>query len=159
LPSDAALRRHLADLLEHGHAHASAESALRSLRPETRHRRPQPAGHTVWELLEHLRISQEDILQYTLDPAWKSPSWPEGYWPPATKSVGDEAWSASVGRFLADLARVVRLVRDPRVDLTAGIPHAPEHTYLREVLLVADHNAYHVGQIVQARKALGDWPG
>ncbi|HEU4390010.1 MAG TPA: DinB family protein, partial [Blastocatellia bacterium] len=113
--------------------------------------------HSAWELLEHMRLAQEDILEYTLDPKWVSPPFPEGYWPDSSKRVPAKAWSDSVARFLADLRRVIQLVRDPRIDVTAKIPHGEGRTYLRQALLVADHNAYHLGQIVDLRKALGDW--
>ncbi|MBI1763931.1 MAG: hypothetical protein HYR56_21105 [Acidobacteria bacterium] len=96
-------------------------------------------------------------MRYTLDPAWVSPPFPVGYWPPATESLTAEMWAASVAGFLADLEAVIQLALDPQVDLTAELPHGPGHTYLREILLVADHNAYHLGQLVQARKALGAW--
>jgi len=107
-----------------------------------------------------MRLAQEDILRYTVDAAWVSPPFPEGYWPKATESLTEEAWEASVAAFFADLDELIRLPQNPDVDLTAKIPHGEGgHTYLREILLVADHNAYHLGQIVQTRKALGDWGG
>ena len=103
-----------------------------------------------------MRLAQEDILRYTLDPAWKSPAWPEGYWP-AQPDPRDDEWNASVSVFEADLQHVVALTRDASRDLTAAIPHGEGRTYLRQILLVADHNAYHLGQIVQTRKLLGAW--
>jgi hypothetical protein len=104
-----------------------------------------------------MRIAQEDILRYTLDSSWKSPGWPDGYWPPPDERVTDEKWKASVAGFFSDREELVNLVKNSSLDLTAEIPHGEGRTYLREVLLVADHNAYHLGQIVQTRKALGDW--
>jgi hypothetical protein len=104
-----------------------------------------------------MRIAQEDILRYTLDASWVSPDFPEGYWPKETDEVTEEAWEASVAAFFADLEAVIRLVGDQNLDLTSEIPHGEGRTYLREILLVADHNAYHLGQIAQTRKALGDW--
>jgi hypothetical protein len=103
-----------------------------------------------------MRIAQEDILRYTLDARWKSPTWPSGYWPKATKPT-EAGWRKSIEGFRRDLESVVALVRDPGVDLTAPIPHGEGHTTLREALLVADHNAHHLGQIVQARRLLGAW--
>jgi hypothetical protein len=111
----------------------------------------------VWDLLEHLRLAQVDILRYTLDAGWRSPAWPEGYWPAPAEEVEDAAWDASLARLRAELDEVCRLVEDPARDLTAAIPHGEGRTYLRQALLVADHNAYHVGQVVQIRKALGAW--
>jgi hypothetical protein len=118
---------------------------------------PDPSEHSIYQELEHMRLAQEDILRYTVDPAWKSPTWPAGYWP--EDSTPTEAqWEATVAGFDSDLAEVVDLVRRADIDLTSRIPHGQSgHTYLREVLLVADHNAYHVGQIVQTRKRLGAW--
>jgi uncharacterized damage-inducible protein DinB len=129
------------------------------VRPDLRNARAVEGLHSVWEELEHIRIAQEDILRYTLDATWKSPKWPDGYWPARTDTVTDKMWSASVAGFFADLEKVIALVEDSSVDLTAKIPHGEERTYLRQVLLVADHNAYHLGQLVQTRKALGDWAG
>ena len=154
---DAILRENLVELLRGKQAHVSVRQAIEAVKPELRHARQQPGVHSVWEDLEHMRIAQEDILRYTLDPAWQSPDWPGGYWPPAADRVTDEMWEASVKAFFADLEEVITLVSDANIDLTATIPHGEDKTYLREVLLVADHNAYHLGQIVQTRKLLGDW--
>lgn len=153
---DAILRESLAHLLLKGNAHVTAEKALAGLDPALRGRRPGSGAHSVWEEMEHLRLAQEDILRYTLDASWKSPAWPDGYWPSRPEPTRDE-WESSVRRFHADLAEVVALVRDTSRDLGARIPHGEGRTYLRQVLLVADHNAYHLGQIVQARKLLGAW--
>ena len=153
------LRQQLVALLRGGEAHLNAESALANVSVEFRHARPAQGVHSVWEELEHLRIAQQDILRFTIDASWNSPKWPDGYWPSATEKVTDEMWETSVAEFLADLGELINLVQDGKVDLTAKIPHGEGQTYLREVLLVADHNAYHLGQIVQARKLLGDWKG
>jgi uncharacterized damage-inducible protein DinB len=153
--NDTVLRQTLVELLTGENAHATAESALRRTNPKLRGRMPHAGGHSVWELLEHMRLAQEDILRYTLDPKWKSPTWPEGYWPKAAPS--EKAWRASVAAFRRDLKAAVALALDRRRDLTVKIPHGEGRTYLRQILLIADHNAYHVGQIVEARKALGDW--
>jgi hypothetical protein len=151
------LRKQLQALLEGGQAHASPERILSGADPRKCGQRPGPALHSPWQLLEHLRISQEDILRYTFDPDWKSPEWPEGYWPTAPAPGGQKAWDESAGRFLADLAEIVQHARDPRLDLLAELPHGGGRTYLRQFLLAADHNAYHLGQLVLARKFLGDW--
>ncbi|HSE38237.1 MAG TPA: DinB family protein [Blastocatellia bacterium] len=156
---ESVLRSQLVELLREGQAHIKAESALANVGTEFRNVRPAANVHSVWEELEHLRIAQEDILRYTIDPSWESPKWPDGYWPGATEKVSDEMWQASVAGFFADLEEVITLTKDANLDLTAKIPHGEGQTYLREILLVADHNAYHLGQIVQARKLLGDWRG
>src|SRR4030095_12369114 len=154
---DSVLREQLAALLRDGQAHVKTEDALANVSQKLRGVRPAGDVHSVWEELEHMRIAQQDILRYTLDASWTSPDWPDGYWPANTDSVTDEQWKASVDGFLADLKELEALVRDTTVDLTAKIPHGEWRTYLRQILLVADHNAYHLGQIVQARKLLGDW--
>jgi uncharacterized damage-inducible protein DinB len=156
---DAVLRKNLIELLRGGQAHITAKSALNGIKPNLRNVRPAAGLHSVWEELEHIRIAQEDILRYTLDASWKSPDWPDGYWPTDTGSLTEEIWSASVSDFFSDLEEVIALVQNSNLDLTVQIPHGEGRTYLREVLLVADHNAYHLGQIVQTRKLLGDWPG
>jgi len=151
------LRRQVVDLLRGGGAHLSWDEALEGLRPANRAKAPRPGLHSVWQLLEHARIAQEDILRYAREPGWKSPKWPDGYWP-TVKEPTPGQWKASVAAFKRDLEAVVGMVLDPAVDLTAVIPHGERgHTYLREALLVADHNAYHLGQVVVARRLLGDW--
>lgn len=154
---DAIVRESVAALLTKGQAHVMPRKALAGIPAEARCKHPLAGMHSLWEQLEHLRIAQEDILRYTLDPAWKSPPFPGGYWPAATESVTDEAWNTSVTRFLSDLNEVVALARNPAIDLTAAIPHGERRTYLRQVLLVADHNAYHLGEVVLIRRALGAW--
>lgn len=151
------LRSQLVELLRGGEAHVKAEVALADVNPQLRNVRPAADVHSVWEELEHLRIAQEDILRYTIDASWESPKWPEGFWPASNEGVTDEMWKASVDGFFSDLEEVITLVRDATLDLTATISHGEGRTYLRQILLVADHNAYHLGQIVQARKLLGDW--
>ena len=103
-----------------------------------------------------MRVTQEDILRYTLDPDWVSPNWPDEYWPTATE-VTDEVWQRTLENFEKDLAEVKALATSPDTDLTATLPHGEGRTYLRQVLLVADHNAYHLGQVVDVRRALDDW--
>jgi DinB superfamily len=154
---DLVLREQLAKLLEGGEAHVNGDAALAGVNPQLRNTRPPGHEHSVWEELEHIRIAQQDILRYTLDASWKSPAWPDGYWPAGTESVTDAVWQASVDGARADLNELIALVQDTTLDLTARIPHGGWRTYLRQILLVADHNAYHFGQIVQTRKALGDW--
>jgi uncharacterized damage-inducible protein DinB len=155
--NDSTLRQNLIELLHGGHAHATLKQALDGLDPKLRNARPVNSPHSVWENLEHMRLAQEDILRYTIDASWVSPDFPEGYWPKETGELTEEAWATSVSAFLADLGAVVKLVEDRNLDLTAEIPHGEGRTYLRQILLVADHNAYHLGQIVQVRKALDAW--
>jgi len=153
---DPRLRRDLIELLEGKGAHVGTDVAFANLAPEHRAARLSEDGHTIWELLEHLRIAQEDILRYTLEPGWTSPEWPDGYWP-AVEAPTEEQWRDSLAAFRRDLEAVEGLVRDPARDLTAEIPHGEGRSYLREVLLVADHNAYHAGQVVEIRRSVGAW--
>jgi hypothetical protein len=155
--SDNILRRQLVELLTGEHAHAGFRKSIDGLDPALRGRRPGPGTHSIYEELEHLRLAQEDILRYTLDPGWKSPPWPEGYWPSGPEPTEAE-WSASVKGFESDLQELAAVARRPDLELTAQIPHGEKgHSYLREILLAADHNAYHLGQIVLTRKLLGAW--
>ncbi len=148
------LRRHLINLLTKAEAHVDIESTLQDFPGKLRGRKPEAAPHTPWQLLEHMRIAQWDILQFSLDAKHKSPKWPDEYWPKTEKPPNDKAWDKSVRQFLADLDSVCRLVRDPKVDLFATIPHGEGQTFLREALLVADHNAYHLGQLVMVKRML-----
>jgi hypothetical protein len=154
---DSVLRDQIVELLRGGEAHVKADAALGNVDPQFRNVSPPGDVHSVWEELEHMRIAQQDILRYTVDVSWTSPEWPDGYWPDTSEIVTDEMWQASLDGFLANLAELISLVQDTTVDLTAKIPHGDWRTYLRQILLVADHNAYHLGQIVQTRKLLGDW--
>jgi hypothetical protein len=154
---DTVLREELVKLLRGGEAYVKPETALAGVSHNIRSVRPAANVHSVWEELEHLRLAQEDILRYAIDASWKSPEFPDGYWPPENQIATDEMWEASVNGFFSDLEEVVTLVQDVRVDLTAKFSHGEWRTYLRQVLVVAAHNGYHLGQIVQARKLLGDW--
>lgn len=154
---DRILRSDVVDLLRGGNAHATWEQVLAGLTPAHRAASPGRGLHTIWQLVEHMRITQEDILRYALEPGWKSPKWPDGYWP-SLKEPTARQWKASLAAFRRDLEAVVAMVVDPSVDLTALIPHGDgRHTYLREALLVADHNAHHLGQVIWARRRLGAW--
>jgi uncharacterized damage-inducible protein DinB len=153
---DRVLRDQIVELLAGSHAHVDLERALAGLAAGLRGKRPGAEVHSIYEELEHIRIAQEDILRYTLDPSWKSPEWPEGYWPKRPEPTAEQ-WKACTVRVRADLDEVCALARNSNVDLTAPIPHGEGRTYLRQILLVADHNAYHLGQIVQARRLLGAW--
>ncbi len=148
------LRQHLINLLTKGEAHVDVQSTLQNFPGKLHGRKPEGAPHTPWQLLEHMRIAQWDILQFSLNAKHESPKWPEEYWPKAEKPPSDKAWDKSVRQFLADLDSVCRLVRDPQIDLFAAIPHGDGQTFLREALLVADHNAYHLGQLVMVKRML-----
>jgi hypothetical protein len=157
MENDASLRQHLLDLLNGGNAHASFDQAVKNLPVDLRGKRPQGAEHSPWEILEHLRIAQWDILEFSRDPKHKSPDFPSGYWPGAAAPPDDKAWDGSVHAFHKDLSDLCALVADSSTDLFARIPHGDGQTILREALLAADHNAYHLGELVLLRRLLGAW--
>lgn len=148
------LRRHLVDLLTKAEAHVDLRSTLEQFPRELRGKKPAGAPHTPWQLLEHMRIAQWDILQFSLDAKHKSPKWPEEYWPKTEAPPSDLAWEKSVSDLLRDLDSVCRMVSGPKHDLFARILHGDGQTLLREALLVADHNAYHLGELVMVRRIL-----
>lgn len=148
------LRQHLINLLTKAEAHLDVRSELKEFPVELRGRKPAGAPHTPWQLLEHMRIAQWDILEFTLNAKHASPRWPGEYWPKADAPPDSRAWDKSVTQFLADLDDICKMVSDPKHDLVAKIPHSDGQTYLREALLVADHNAYHLGQLVMVRRIL-----
>jgi DinB superfamily len=148
------LRIHLVNLLRMEGAHADFDSAVDGFPPKLRGKKIPGAPHTAWQLLEHLRIAQEDILDFSRNPTYKEKKWPEEYWPEAEAPPDDAAWDASVAQFRKDLKAMEKLISDASVDLMARIPHGTGQTILREALLVADHNAYHVGQLMFVRRTL-----
>jgi hypothetical protein len=155
--NDAALREHVVNLLSMGHAHATFEQAVKGLPAELRGKTPKGAQHSPWQLLEHLRIAQWDILEFSRDAKHASPKWPDDYWPTEKTPSDEKAWDKSVRAFRKDLKAMCALVADEKTDLFAKIPHGDGQTILREALLAADHNAYHVGQMVLLRILLGEW--
>lgn len=152
-----ALRSHLARMLGWGDAHATFEKAVEGISPEARGSLPQGSPHSAWQLLEHLRLTQLDILEFCRNPDYQEPRWPEDYWPNSPEPPDHQAWDGSVVSYLRDRDESIRLAQDPQVDLFAAIPHGTGQTYLRELLLVADHNAYHLGALVLLRRLLGVW--
>ena len=153
---DAALREHLRKLLDWQDAHVSFDNAVAGVPVALRGAVPKGAVHSPWQLLEHLRICQRDILDFCRNPRYVEPAM-EQYWPASATPPSADAWEKSVAAFRRDRANLRRLAADPAVDLFARIPHGSGQTYLRELLLVADHNAYHVGQLVALRRSLGTW--
>ncbi|HEY7095441.1 MAG TPA: DinB family protein [Terriglobales bacterium] len=155
---DKALRQHLLELLNGGSAHTRFEDAVPDTPANVRGKKPAGLPHSPWMLLEHLRIAQWDILEFSRNAKYKSPPWPEGYWPKSEAPPSLKAWDESVEQFRRDLKAMEDLVNNPKTDLFTKIPWGDKQTILREALLLADHNAYHVAQIVDARRALGVWP-
>src|SRR5205085_2395748 len=154
---DKALREHLLYLLRGGGAHLDFEAAVADLPPKLRGDKPAGVPHSPWRLLEHLRIAQWDILEFTRNPRHVSPPWPDGYWPAGDAPPDEAAWDRSVTAFRTDLQAMLDLVADPATDLVTPVPHGKGQTALREALLVADHNAYHLGQLIVVRRLLGAW--
>ena len=159
MSDDAALRAHLGRILDWEDAHASFDQAIAGLPARVRGVTPPGFTHSAWQLLEHIRIAQHDILDFCVNPKYVELESMAGLWPPSAKPSSARAWTASVAAVRRDRAAVKKLAADLQVDLFARIPHGTGQTYLREVLLVADHNAYHVGQLVALRRALGAWKG
>jgi DinB superfamily len=151
-----ALRESLVYLLKEGGAHAGFESAVDEFPAELRGVRPPNAPHSAWELLEHMRIAQWDILEFTRDPKHVSPDFPSGYWPKTEAPPNAEAWDKSIEAFQRDRRELVELTQTT-ADLLAPIPHGDGQTVLRELLLVADHNSYHLGQLLLVRQLLDAW--
>jgi hypothetical protein len=153
------LREHVLYLLSGGGAHAKFDDVIKDLPPNLRGAKPANYPHSPWMLLEHLRIAQWDILEFSRNAKHVSPSWPEGHWPATDAPPSAAAWDKSIKSFRADLQAMQDLVANPKTDLFAKIPWGDGQTILREALLVADHNAYHLGQLVDARRLLGAWKG
>lgn len=154
---DAALPKHLVELLNGGSAHVTVADAVADFPAEKRGVYGKGLEHSAWQLLEHIRITQWDILEFSRNPKHASPGFPEGYWPKTPVPRDDAEWTKTVQSVSSDLRAMIRLVTNPRADLYAAFPWGDGQTLLREALLLADHNAYHVGQLVDLRRALGIW--
>lgn len=155
---DSPLTKHLLALLNFEGAHLGFDDAVRGLGPELRGKKVKGAPHTAWQLVEHMRIAQWDIVEFSRDAEHTSPKFPEGYWPKSEAPPSDAAWKKSINAFHHDLDEMKKLVSAAGDEkLYAPIPHGDGQTLLREALLVADHNSYHLGQLVLLRKMLGAW--
>jgi hypothetical protein len=157
-PKDKALREQVLYLLDGGGAHAKFDEVVADVPPKLLGQKPAGLPHSLWMLLEHLRIAQRDILEFSRNQKHASPKWPEGYWPKTEAPPSPAAWNASVKKFRQDLKAMQDLLKDPKTDLFAKIPWGDGQTVLREALLLADHNAYHLGQMLDVRRLLGAWP-
>jgi hypothetical protein len=156
---DKLLREHLVYLLRDGGAHAKFEDVVADFPVAARGKKVKNLPYSAWMLLEHMRLAQWDILEFSRNPKHVSPAWPDGYWPKSAAPPSAAAWTASVSAFRKDLKAMQALVSNPKTDLFAKIPWGDGQTILREAMLVADHNAYHVGQLVAVRRMLGKWDG
>jgi hypothetical protein len=153
------LRQNLAYLISGGGAHAKFDEVIKNLPPELRGRKPDNFPHSLWMILEHMRIAQWDILEFSSNKQHVSPKWPDEYWPKIAGPASAAAWNKSIQQFRADQQAMIDLVENPKTDLFAKITWGDGQTILREALLVADHNAYHLAQIVDVRRMLGAWRG
>jgi hypothetical protein len=153
------LREHLFDLLNGGGAHARFDDAVKDMPEKLRGVKPGGLPHSAWMLLEHLRLAQWDILEFSRNAKYAAPKWPDDYWPKTGVPPSTAAWNKSVQQFRKDLKAMQELVANPKTDLYARIPWGDGQTVLREALLMADHNAYHIGQLVDVRRLLGEWKG
>lgn len=158
MATEPALRSHLKALLSARQAHCTFEDAVAHVPPTRRGERPDKMPYSMWELVEHIRLGQRDILEYCRSPDYEAPDWPSDYWPDDATPPTDDAWSESISAVKRDRQAMVDIVMDDTIDLYDTVPSSDEHTYLREAILVADHNAYHIGQIVTIRRQLGIWP-
>lgn len=152
------LREQLSRALDWGEAHVDWKKAVKGVPAKDQGKRPKGSPHSPWELLEHMRIATWDILEFSRDAKHKSPEWPREYWPKKPAPPTASAWQKSVKALEHDLEQMKELVNDPKMDLTAPIAGGSGQTILREALLIADHNAYHLGQLVIMRRLLGCWP-
>lgn len=158
MSADKQWRAILASALDWEQAHITLDKAVAGLAPALRGRRHDPVPHSVWELLEHIRLAQYDLLDFMRNPAYEEPSWPTDYWPAHAAPPSDTAWTESIARIVSDRRELTEFATSADLDLTRKIPHGTGQTYLRTILVAVDHTAYHVGQIVVVRRLLGAWP-
>jgi hypothetical protein len=156
-PHSKQLRDHLLYLLDGGGAHARFNDAVKDMPENLCGVKPNALPHSAWMVLEHLRLTQWDILEFSRNSKYQSPKWPEGYWPKTEAPSDASAWNRSIQQFRKDLRAMQDLVANPKTDLYARIPWGEGQTVLREALLLADHNAYHLGQLIDVRRLLGAW--
>ena len=154
---DQALRKHLLELLDGGQAHATFDGVVADFPSKFRGEKPAGLPHSGWMLVEHLRITQWDILEFSRNPKYAATNWPDDYWPKSPAPPSEAAWNKSIKSFRDDLNAMKKLVNDPKTDLFAKIPWGEGQTILREALLVADHNSHHLAQLIDVRRLLGIW--
>jgi hypothetical protein len=157
LKGDLSLREHVLYLLKGDGAHLDFDAVVKGIPAAVRGKRPKGAAHTPWQVLEHLRITQADVLGSLRDPSHKSPDFPSGYWPRTEVPPNEKAWSRSAEEFRAGHKTLIELVTSQSSDLLAPLPGAEGQTILRKLLMLADHNSYHLGQMVVLRRQLGAW--
>jgi hypothetical protein len=159
MSNDQVVREQLLFLLGGGNAHMSFDQAVADFPMEAINSRAPNVDYSPWHLLEHIRIAQWDILEFSRDPRHVSPEWPEGYWPAPQTQADQAKWEGTIASIRHDLQALQEMVEDPSTNLYGDLPHAPGYNILREILLVADHNAYHIGELAILRQVMGLWPG
>ena len=154
---DQSLRNELVSLLEGGNAHVKFDDAIANFPTRLRGQKPAGLPYSAWGLLEHMRLAQSDMLEFSRDPNYESPKWPADYWPQSDAPPNDAAWEKSIKDFRSDLQEMVKLISDPNSDLHTPFPWGDGQNLLREALQIADHNAYHLGELLVVRRLLGAW--
>jgi DinB superfamily len=154
---DTIVREQLRALLEGGNAHMTFDEAVANFPRGYMNMKPPNVPYTPWQLLEHIRMAQWDILEFIRNPQYVSPPWPEGYWPVESEQADEVAWEKTLASFRADLHSLLEMVADPTVNLYTPIPHGDGQTILREILVVSDHNAYHISEFATYRQVMGTW--
>jgi hypothetical protein len=155
--TDSIIRKQLIELLRGENAHMTFSQAVADFPLQAANQQPPNVPYTPWQLLEHIRIAQWDILEFIRDPDHESPDWPKGYWPEEGEQADQARWQQSIDQYVADRRALEAIVRDASTDLTAPIPHAQDYTILREILVVSDHSAYHIGEFATLRQVMGTW--
>ena len=158
MPDDNALRQQIARTLDWEDGHATFDAAVKGLPPALRGKVPQGLPYSAWQLLEHIRITQADILEFCVAATYKEKEWPKQYWPASAEPPSEKAWDESIAAVKRDRSTLAKLATDPTIDLVARVPNGTGQTYLREILLTADHTSYHVGELIIVRRLLGQWP-
>jgi len=158
MDNEEVIRKELLNLLRRGNAHMSFEEVVEDFPPDRINAKAPNMPYSAWHMLEHLRLSQRDIVAFIQEPDYRSPPWPEGYFPAPGGKTDEAGWQKSVRGFLADRAELESMIEDPDTDLFAAIPHAQDYNIYREILVIADHNAYHVGELALMRQVLNAWP-
>ncbi len=157
MTSEQVVREQLLALLNGGNAHMTFEQAVADFPAEHYNTRPDNVAYTPWHILEHLRVAQWDILEFIRNPDHVSPEWPQGYWPDPAEESDQNQWKETASAFLSNLGSLRSIVKDSDIDLYAPIPHAPNYTIFREILVVSDHNAYHIGEFAILRQVMSTW--